>query len=51
METIRDKVPGAESGFGSGEADIADNIEKAEKRKTTKDAKKKRFPPPERPRA
>ena len=51
METIRDKVPVAESRFGSGEADIADDIEKAKKHKTTKDEKKKRFPPPERPRA
>jgi len=51
METIKDTVLGPDGGGGSGEVDVTNDTEKAEKRETTKNEGKKRSPTPERPRA
>jgi hypothetical protein len=51
METIKDNIVGPDGRVGSGEVDVTNNTEKAEKRETTKNEREKRSPPPERPRA
>ena len=51
METVKDNVPDPDNRVGSSEVDVTRNIEAVGERKTTKNERKKRSPPPERPRA
>ncbi len=51
METIKDNVLGPDGKVGSGEVNVTNDTEVAEKCKTTENEREERSPPPERLRA